>query len=184
MEKLENLLQRYAEGTITPEEQGELDQLTRRDEIVTAATAQARDIRRRRSAIASTIAAIAIVVGVYFSFFNIETPVSGSNPLIAKAEVPAVKPPAEAVPTPLPVSETPQQTAVAPRQETCSPATATTAPQKASAPQPTTTTCDNPSATTLANSIEPTAVADPVVACNTQCSPDSVINDIWNFLKA
>lgn len=28
------------------------------------------------------------------------------------------------------------------------------------------------------------SVSEPVVACNTQCSPDSVINDIWNFLKA
>ena len=34
--------------------------------------------------------------------------------------------------------------------------------------------------------IEPAVTTndEPIVACNTQCSPDSVINDIWNFLNA
>ena len=74
MKRLENLLQRYNEGVITPEEKAELDLLTHRDEIFQAATVQATKIRRKRYITASSIASLAIVAGVFFTIFNTYCP--------------------------------------------------------------------------------------------------------------
>ena len=41
MKQIEILLQRYAEGVITPEEQSELNKLTHRDDVLHSASIQA-----------------------------------------------------------------------------------------------------------------------------------------------
>ena len=142
MKNIDNLLQRYSEGTITPEEQDELNRLTRRDEVFHAAEAEAHTIRRRRRATASTVAAVLIVAGVLFTILPQNRLSTGDAPLIAQAE--------------------PAHAALA----------STSHPKPSKAIE------------TLDNAIEPLLDPDPIVACNTQCSPDSVINDIWNFLRA
>lgn len=199
MKRIETLLQRYAEGTITPEERDELDNLTRRHDIMSAAATQAQAIRRRRRTTLSAAAAVLIVVGVYFSFFNVGNPTTTDNTLIAKTDIPLTvgTPATDMAPTTerdatqlhpshpeeriTPTAHTPQPHKAANRPET-------SAPQAAApvSPTPETEALARQSAPTATqpSSIAPQMAADPVVACNTQCSPDSVINDIWNFLKA
>ena len=52
MTKLETLLQQYADGTLTPEGQDELNRLTHRDQVLASASMQAGKIRRKRIAVA------------------------------------------------------------------------------------------------------------------------------------
>ena len=94
------------------------------------------------------------------------------------------------------VNETPAQPQTAPLAaptESSGPAVSTMTEKPVSAPKKATETViehnNTPQATPISTvsevkHTEPNASLDPVVACNTQCSPDSVINDIWNFLKA
>ena len=63
MNQLETLLQRYKEGVITPDEQAELDRLTNRHQVFSAASAQASAMRRRRYAVVSSVASLLIVAG-------------------------------------------------------------------------------------------------------------------------
>lgn len=166
---LETLLGRYADGSITPEEEEQLNLLTHRQAVWGGAMHRSATLRRRRHAIVGTVAALLVAVGLAV-VSNLQSPTrTGSlpdGPMVAKnnpsapTEVPAppVQPKAEAV--------KPVETI------------ATVEPIEA--------------IETIATveSIEPVVhveaapSTDPIVACNTQCSPDSVINEIWSFLKA
>lgn len=188
MNKLETLLQRYAQGTITPDEQAELNSLTHRDQILHAANNRAVTIRRRRRVVGSTVASLLIIVAACLTLIP-SNRISGSDaPIIAQT------------PTTLPSTLPEPQIAV---QEASSPAALTSGRPAAEKPstsqkkaypapkhlhesaQPSPSNATQPAAA-LHTNIEPaTPVShDPIVACNTQCSPDSVINDIWAFLKA
>lgn len=181
MKRLENLLQRYNEGVITPEEKAELDLLTHRDEIFQAATVQATKIRRKRYITASSIASLAIVAGVFFTIFNTTNPNPDSSTVVAQADIHETPMHSETITAPLPATESTTQPS-AQHQPVEQPT-----PTQKQAIRPVETTPREPIAKkieSLSNNTEPLSVTDPVVACNTQCSPDSVINDIWNFLKA
>lgn len=188
MNQLETLLHRYKEGVITPEEKAELDQLTHKQEVFSAASAQASAMRRRQYAIASSVASVLIVVGVVFTVWSPKGGGMSGSPLVAQSrevqppavvDVPAQQTkalPAEASPLPT-VQPLADETIMVQEYESVivQPMEAVPATREpvSSVPVP-------------AEIVEPAAViaSEPVVACNTQCSPDSVINDIWNFLKA
>ncbi len=187
MNQLESLLHRYKEGTITPEEKAELDQLTRRQEVFEAASAQAAAMRRRQYAVVSTVASLLIVAGVLFTLWSPAGGASSDAPLVAQArevqapaaiDAPAPQQPAlqaTALPHPAvqPAADEPEM--VQEPSPVAEPAKPAPARRKDSPVMPVTVEITEPSAV---------IASEPVVACNTQCSPDSVINDIWNFLKA
>lgn len=180
MKNIENLLHRYYEGDLAPEELAELNRLTHRDQVLQAASRQAQIIRRRRrSAIVGVVAVLAVVGVVYFAQPTGDNNLSES-PMVAKAEVPTMN---EAVTN---TQATPIQTVP--------PQAATTAvsndshhemedmhsePKLVQAMQ-----VEHPvNIEVVVEQQESSVVSEPVVACNTQCSPDSVINDIWKFLR-
>ena len=189
MNQLETLLHRYKEGVITPEEQAELDQLTHRHEVFNAAKEQASSIRRRQYSIVSSVASVLIVVGVIVAMWSRQGSAMPDTPLMAQSgevQIPAVLDTAvPQTPARIQTEAIPNTTARMSTEETVvhrESATATAAEPSKSAParrEPTPAVQDIAAA-------EPSSysVSEPVVACNTQCSPDSVINDIWNFLKA
>lgn len=178
MSQIEILLRRYAEGTITPEEQCELDQLTHRNLVVEGSKGRARRIRRRRSARAAAVASVAAVAvaGAFVFFRPPEAGGASYAPVLASAE------PSAALAAPAAGEHrAPAEKAV---EKSVSDAGAAAAVQ----PQP---AAPREAPAAPAEAVETLAVPatafaggdSPVVACNSQCSPDSVINDIWNFLR-
>lgn len=177
MKELESLLKKYAEGTITQEEQSQLEQLTHRDRVVSAAGQQAVAIHRRRVVRIGTVASIAVVlaVGATFLFRPNVQEAKNEAVLVAETDVQSVQPTAtpsvqEEVQTPV---SRPQQPVLI----TTDVAEVTPAEQQVMV--------EKVVSAELQDEVMPAVVisSDPVVACNTQCSPDSVINDIWKFLK-
>lgn len=185
MNQLETLLQRYKEGVITPGEQAELDRMTNRQEVFNAASAQASAMRRRRYAVVSSLATLLIVAGIAYTAWNSNGTDMSDSPMVAQYS---------AEKTPVAVDSFVRQDAVqqanARPQQSSSPdiSVATKSEPQASNPGIATKTPRvHTSVVTVENNVtEPSAIpiTETVVACNTQCSPDSVINDIWNFLKA
>ena len=188
MNQLETLLQRYKEGVITPDEQTELDRLTNRHQVFSAASAQASAMRRRRYAVVSSVASLLIVAGIAYSVWSTNDTHISDGPTVAQyhagqlpvaTENPAPQAPAPAI-VQQPVTSTPAAVvdAVQPMPRTPDPAK----------PQSAAPACPTPAAVAQREPelTEPSSIlsSETVVACNTQCSPDSVINDIWNFLKA
>ena len=112
-----------------------------------------------------------IVAGVLFTILPQNRLSTGDAPLIAQAETGSQA-------TPQHLSQTLPPDAATNAQPAALPQPAQTVATQASHPKP------SKALETLDNEIEPLLDPDPIVACNTQCSPDSVINDIWNFLRA
>ena len=193
MNNIEELLLRRQEGVLTEGEQEELLRLTHRDDVVRAAGVRAMHLRRQRIARLTGVASLLLVGGLAFTIYSHSTRngLSTEQNIVAQAVEPeqatemlgTVARPSEAVVE----AEKVQNNATAPL------------PQKSNAP----TTESNqltaaPEAkadmaipvkeveTPFIEAVAPNAVgnAPATVACNTQCSPDSVINDIWHFLKA
>ena len=181
MNNVESLLRRYQEGSLTPEELSELNQLTHRDKVFAAACQQAKAIHRRRYAAVSGVAAVLIVVGViFFARPSVDNALS-EMPMVAQTNVPK---PTEMEPNVPASSATPKATEVvstpAPKVRHNDTAVLQSEPKLVSP-----VTIEQPaSVEAVVESQEPSVVVeDPIVACNTQCSPDSVINDIWKFLR-
>ena len=180
MKQIETLLQRYRNGEITPDEQAELNRLTHRDEILHAAASRAAKIRRQRTTVVSSVASVVIVAAVFLTITANNSTPSADTPLLAQNVIE--------------VNEAPAQPQTAPlAAPTKSSEVSTMTEKPVSAPKKAAETVIEHNNTAQATPIstvsevkhtEPSASLDPVVACNTQCSPDSVINDIWNFLKA
>lgn len=188
MNQLETLLQRYKEGVITPDEQAELDRLTNRRQVFSAASAQASAMRRRRYAVVSSVASLLIVAGIAYSVWSTNDMHISDSPTVAQyhagqlpvaTENPA---PQEAAPA---IEQQPVTSTPAAVVDTDQPMPRTPEPVK---PQTVAPSRPMPAAVAQRESeiTEPSSIlsSETVVACNTQCSPDSVINDIWNFLKA
>ena len=184
MKDLETLLRRYQEGDLDSEELDELNRLTHRDKVLNAANRQARIIRHRRYTAMAGVAAVLLVTGViYFNHSSVDNSLS-EMPVLAQADVPK---PTEMVEHEMP--EVPIQRE--------SPTTMTVAKpdpsvhnQDSDIIQPkhrTDATMPVERQASMESVMEhhapSVATDDPIVACNTQCSPDSVINDIWKFLR-
>ena len=182
MKQIETLLQRYRNGEITPEEQAELNRLTHRDEILNAAASRAAKIRRQRTTVVSSVASVVIVAAVFLTITANNSTPTADTPLLAQNVIEVNEAPAQ-----------PQIAPLAAPTESSKPTVSTMTEKPVSAPKKAAETViehNNTAQATPINAVsevkhtEPSASLDPVVACNTQCSPDSVINDIWNFLKA
>ena len=186
MSKIETLLRRHAEGIITPDELAELNQLTHRDETLRNAQRRARQYRRRASLALSFVAIMAVGAVVL-----LRNPVLTPSPtLIAQAEPQQFQPV---------VSVQTDQPAVSQLEPAVEHHPARLVSQE---PERVETSVEQPVAhSTVSPNPQPEPVTEParqetvapvtvvrsntsVVACNTACSPDSVISDIWHFLRA
>ena len=185
MTELEQLLRRYNEGTITKDELQQLDTLSHREEVFANAVVRAKVLRRQRTTRLSIAASAVLVVAVgLFAAFHIGNSTGLSD-------------------TPLMANNDQQQMSVAPIEQMVStpdeqnhqpvlhrPA-APALPEMAEASvDEHVTVLETPAvheeSPRLYEETPPPVHADdnyPVVACNSQCSPDSVINDIWRFLR-
>ena len=176
MKELEILLKKYADGTLSSDEKEELNLLTHRESIVTHASKHASAARRRRIGEMTLTASLVIATGLTF-YRHFSSSDSASAPLIAQQTttiLPTTQETSEAI-SALPVEDMPttvtKRTVSAPH----------TLVKDHHSPMPTNTQ----TAPVIVEEIVPSNTEAPnqVVACNTQCSPDSVINDIWRFLQ-
>lgn len=185
MTELEILLRRYAEGDITPDELQRLSILSHRDEVLAGAASRAKTLRRQRATRMSVAASVALVVAVMVvvalrpgSLFGVSDTV-----MVADATTPAVT----ATPIEVAAEPTPPATVPVRRQ-----ARLTTIQEVAEA-IPVGIVDERATAAVVAQQeehryeeprmTEHAVDGYPVVACNSECSPDSVINDIWRFLR-
>ena len=158
-DSIQQLLERYREGTLSDSELGELNRLTHRDEVMAAAERRAGVIVRRRRAVAFTVAGLLVAAGAVWTLLPLG---GGGTPMVAEAITP------EAIVPPTPVVENVAPT-VAPEVNNEVPTTHQTA-------EASVTRAKTPRQEVLAPAEE------PVVICNNQCEADSVICDIWKFL--
>lgn len=177
MKEIDILLQKYASGELTPEELDKLNRLTHRDRVVSAAGAQAHQMKRKQWTRVSVMASVLIVASVGMALYQRpDAAAVGNAPVVAQTVAQPELKSAEAVSTAVaaePQTVTPRQMAA--KVEPLVPAaTPTAAAVEHAAEEP-------------EQDMMPVAVhveTEAIVACNTQCSPDSVISDIWKFLKA
>lgn len=161
-DSIEQLLERYREGTLDADGMEELGRLSRRDEVMAAAGARAHHIIRRRTRIGiGMCVVVAAVAGA--TLWALLPQHDTAQPLVAEtAPATTVETAAE---QPLAAPQ-PQHESVAMVQPVRkSPATTNAPSHKGETPRK-------------------AKVETPVVVCNNQCEADSVISDIWKFLTA
>ncbi len=185
MGNIENLLRRQYEGSITADEQSELDRLTHRDQIISAATCRAKAIRLRYRIFVS-LASVLLTVGIIFLVRPSVCDTEEESYLIAKTRMMEV--PSKIVGIGLVSSATPVQNilidsnrSVLNKTGSVEKTTITETIVESNAA----TDVDQPVINESDDVRHNLAISDiePIVACNTACSPDSVINDIWKFLR-
>jgi hypothetical protein len=187
MTELESLLRRYAQGDITQEELQRLDTLSHRDEVLAGAAVRARTLRRQRAARMTVAASVAVVVAlVAVIALRVGNPAGVADNVL---EASMTTPPA--VTTTLETMAVPAEVQ-APARQTARPAAArevaqAVPPAERNVPQPAAEALQEPPVPVQVREEVPVTVHGaegyPVVACNSECSPDSVINDIWRFLR-
>lgn len=163
---LQSLLDKYREGTLSDSERSELERLSHKEEVFSAARHQAAGIMRRRVALA--VSAL-MVCGA--GIWALQSGVGRPEPQVAEVIEPMPKVQQEvletlvpeAIPEPAPLVA---EARVKPIPQTHS--DATIAPMQRPKPADV-TPITKPS-------------DEPVVMCNNQCDADSVINDIRKFL--
>lgn len=189
MSTIENLLRRRQEGTITDEELIELNQLTHRDQVIQAASHRAKVIRHRRYAGILGVASMLVVVAMFFAIHPSSNNSFGDGPLMAQAEAPTVPTMQQDANPPQPMNPI---VAGASKEEDSFQLNVQQkdkAVESMSQAEPSTSDIVSYSAQqyyeAVVEEVEPSVnySAETIVACNTQCSPDSVINDIWKFLR-
>lgn len=182
MKNLETLLRRHYEGVITPEEQSELDRLTHREQVISAASKRAKVLRRRQLAAATGMASVLLVAGALF-FVHPSLSQSESNmPLMAQVDESVASDVEKTSSSPQPIVTTSEsQLSAVDEQDT---QLLEPKPHSVSLPVETPEHVEMIEAESECDLLQ-TALPDcePIVACNTACSPDSVINDIWKFLR-
>lgn len=185
MSNIENLLSRRQEGTITEEELKELNQLTHCDRVLRAATQQAKIIRHRRYVCLSGFLSVVVVAVIVFAtspapntavpsgLMAVQTKVSDNR--IVRSDVESVQPlrPAADID---PIAVDTVCLDVQPKADMPVHAASLSLEEEI--------TIAIQDEKNIVEEAEPMAIptSEPIVACNTQCSPDSVINDIWKFL--
>ena len=181
MKNLETLLRRYNEGDLNAEELDELNRLTHRDQVLQAANMRVRAIQRRRYTTVTGVVVVLLVTGVFFFARPSVDNQLAEMPIVAKADVPTLSEMEPNMPSISQLTESKQPENVVEtktRQHDMDvlqpkPKLVSVTPVE----QPVSEEVD-------VEQLEPAIVNDdPIVACNTQCSPDSVINDIWKFLR-
>lgn len=187
MNELDLLLRKHREGTITSDEQERLNQLTRRDEVMNAASRRAGTMRRRRQVILSLSAMVLLLGGAGATLFFSPSPSSeAGTPVVAQSggiTAPASAQAGHDSAAPAQLLEAVQAQLL----DDCVMAAPLddTRVEMAS---------NNVSAVTI-EKVAPqhaqeynTSISDEIVApevlCNLGCDADSVINEVWDFLNA
>lgn len=164
-ESLQQLLAKYQEGNLSPEELAQLNRLSYKDETIAAAEHQARGIVRRRTFRTVGLAmAGAAVLGAGVWLLRPQ----GESVLVAERhEAPTAveQQPVQPVETIADQQLAPVPKA-APRRQAAKPVPAEAVPE------------------TVVTPVNEATDDAPVVMCNNQCDADSVISDIWKFLTA
>lgn len=165
---LQTLLDKFREGTLTDGERSELERLSHKEEVFSAARSQASGILRRRMALAMS-ALLICGAGIWAVMGG----GGAQTPMMAENTTPVPEAPEEVREMVAPTAPTEVAPLVAEAPEIKRPAIshhevrpAVIAPVEEPAMVATTET---PS-------------SEPVVMCNNQCDADSVINDIRKFL--
>ena len=178
MNDIDNLLRRYQEGNLTPGELAELNELTHKDRVFESACREAKTIRRRRVSAVVGVAVVVMVVGLSF----VHPPMNRElvdSPMVAQVDAPQVTTGMATDSSVDIVSETKSnELPVVSRVRQQDSGTKSPALLMASAEE-----VERPAAVESDVVETLTVVDDLIVACNSQCSPDSVINDIWKFLR-
>ena len=181
MKNLETLLRRYNEGDLNAEELDELNRLTHRDQVLQAANMRVRAIKRRRYSAVAGVAVVLLVTGVFFFARPSVDNQLAETPIMAQADVPTLSEEASGMPVVSKQEEpTQQMTSIETRMRQHDTSILQPKPKLVSVAPVEQAVSEEVDVEQL----EPPIVSeDPIVACNTQCSPDSVINDIWKFLR-
>lgn len=177
MKEIDVLLEKYAQGELTQEEQQALNQLTHRDEVLAAAGARAHQLRRKQRTRVTALASLLVLAAAGITFYlHPAQAVQEGEPIVAQTDVrPSVQVQPQ-TPAPAAVAAEPQQV----RKSHAAQSVVRESVQAVAAPVEKAAAEPLPAATQAPVHLE----TEAIVACNTQCSPDSVISDIWKFLKA
>lgn len=182
MSNIEQLIRRLEQGTITEAELSELNQLTHRSQVWQAASHKATVIRRRRHAGITAACVVLLVGGLAISRHTGIQDTVVEGPLVAQQVAePSVATAATSTPAQSELT-TPQEAIEDSHFEAVEHiALQDTAPVERQVKRE-----PVESVAVVTEELMPTihAEGDAVVACNTQCSADSVISDIWKFLRA
>ena len=180
MSNIETLLRHREDGTITSEELEQLNLLTHRDTVLNNATMKAKRIRRKRNTCLTAAVAVVAVIGILTTTQQNLPYNTGDTPLVAQNTIKPNQQPD--VITSVKQDLNVQSVAIKQNKHTIKSddsASETNQGMPQESEQPLIESVVTTEAT------QPTTFeTEPVVACNTQCSPDSVINDIWKFLRA
>ena len=161
-DSIQQLFEKYREGTLSTAELAELNRLTHKDEVLDAASHRAgRIIMRRRVTWASMAVVVLLVAGMGIRAI---APSSEAPVLMAEHNAPSnvqQQLAEETLPNAPQIKEEPTITVATPR------------------------TLQRPKVATVKRVVTVPALPveeKPVVVCNNQCEADSVINDIKRFL--
>ena len=161
-DSLQQLLERYREGTLDAEGQEELARLSRRDEVMASAGVRAHHIIRRRTRIGMGLC-IAVTAVAGATLWALLPQHNTEHPLVAEATPAAT------------VEAVAEQSLTAPQPQLETVTMAQPAKHR---------TATTPSSSRKGEALLNTKSDIPVVVCNNQCEADSVISDIWKFLTA
>lgn len=165
--RLQMLLERYREGTLSDSERSELERLSHKEEVLSAAHSRATGIIRRRVALA--VSALMICGAGLWAVL----PGSRQMPEVADMVQPVPKLPVEVQETVAPKAAAEPAPLVAEAREVKRPA-AEARKTRPVAAVPT----EKPAEMVVSER----SSSEPVVMCNNQCDADSVISDIRKFL--
>jgi outer membrane biosynthesis protein TonB len=165
--RLQILLEKYREGVLSDSERSELERLSHKDEVFSAAHSRATGIIRRRVALA--VSALMICGAGIWAVL----PGSQQMPEVAEVVQPVPEPPVEVQETVAPKAVAEPTPLVAEAREVKRHAdTARKARPAQVAPT------EKPAEVVVPER----SSSEPVVMCNNQCDADSVISDIRKFL--
>lgn len=180
MSNIEQLLKRQYEGTISPKEEQILNEITHRSQVLGNAERRSYIIRSRRIKLSGTICSILFIAGIIYTLQTNKTPKLSDASQIATIST------NEMVVTDTCILFRQQEVdgQINLLAETNHKSTKYT--HHSTTESSYSNDSDNGIVSVEACPETPTTPIreETVVACNTQCSPDSVINDIWNFLHA
>lgn len=179
MSNIEQLLKQQYEGSLSFDDEKKLNELTHRSQVLENANKRAREIRHRQLNIVGIACVVLVGAGTIFAMQSVKRSNIKEGQLIASATQKTEDTKTnnqksvlmQEVDDALFSTEKAASTTLAPR-------TKNTASAEFKQKEP--------AEIEESEIVPPTSnISDEtIVACNTQCSPDSVISDIWKFLQA
>lgn len=178
MSNIEQLLKQQYEGSLSFDDEKKLNELTHRSQVLENANKRAREIRHRQLNIVGIACVVLVGAGTIFAMQSVKRYNIKEGQLIASATQKT-----EDIKTNNPESVLMQE--VDNSLFSTEKAASTTAPRTKNSASAEFKQKE-PAEIEESEIVPPTSnISDEtIVACNTQCSPDSVISDIWKFLQA